>query len=120
MLFRSYHMQIARGGSYLGFDRFGAEFIMPDAERVRCLLELIRSGAGDRVVISHDSVWCFRGEPIPPAVKTQLEEVWNPSHFSRRIVPQLLEAGVSRRQIEQLLVDNPRRFFERGALPALA
>ena len=28
-----YHMRIARGGSYLGFDRFGLDFIHPDDER---------------------------------------------------------------------------------------
>jgi phosphotriesterase-related protein len=48
-----------------------------------------------------------------------MEKDWNPTHFSQKIIPQLLEGGASEEQIEQLLVGNPRRFFEGGALPQL-
>jgi predicted metal-dependent phosphotriesterase family hydrolase len=46
-----YHLGIARGGSYLGFDRFGLDMLRPDAERTRSLLRLIQKGVGDRVVV---------------------------------------------------------------------
>ncbi|MCP4040324.1 MAG: phosphotriesterase-related protein [bacterium] len=115
-----YHMKIARAGSYLGFDRFGLDMMQPDDERVAALTRLIENGAGDRVVVSHDSVWCWRGEPFPPDLRAQMEEVWNPSHFSLRIVPKLKERGVTDNQIETLLVDNPRRFFSGEKLPALS
>ena len=107
----AYHMRIATGGSYLGFDRFGLEILRPDAERVAALLRLLQAGAGDRVVVSHDSVWCWRGEPLPRDLLAQATEIWNPTHFSRRIVPQLREGGASEAQIAALLEDNPRRFF---------
>ncbi len=107
----AYHCKIVAGGSYLGFDRFGLDPIQPDDERVKALLALIRAGHGDRVVVSHDSVWCWRGEPAPPAVQAALEATWNPSHFHTRIVPRLLEGGATQEQIDTLLVDNPRRFF---------
>jgi phosphotriesterase-related protein len=116
----AYHLRIARGGSYLGFDRFGLELLHPDAERVASLVALIRAGAGDRVVVSHDSVWCWRGEPIPRALLDEVERIWNPTHFSRRIVPQLREAGVTDAEIDALLVDNPRRFFANEPLRTLA
>jgi predicted metal-dependent phosphotriesterase family hydrolase len=32
-------------------------------------------------------------------------------HLSTRILPRLLEAGVSQQQIDEMLVENPRRFF---------
>jgi phosphotriesterase-related protein len=115
-----YHLRIARGGSYLGFDRFGLEMLHPDAERVDSLVRLIRAGAGDRVVVSHDSVWCWRGEPIPRALLDEVERIWNPTHFSRRIVPRLRDAGVTEAEIDALLVGNPRRFFAGDPLPALA
>jgi phosphotriesterase-related protein len=115
-----YHMGIARGGSYLGFDRFGLDMLQPDRKRVDALLALLRAGAGDRVVVSHDSVWCWRGEPAPPAIRTAMEAVWNPTHFSQRIVPMLKDAGASDEQIEALVVDNPRRFFSGEKLAALA
>jgi phosphotriesterase-related protein len=114
----AYHMRIATGGSYLGFDRFGLEILRPDAERVAALLRVLQAGAGDRVVVSHDSVWCWRGEPLPRELLAQATEIWNPTHFSRRIVPQLREGGASEAQIEALLEGNPRRFFAGEPLAA--
>jgi phosphotriesterase-related protein len=115
-----YHLGIARGGSYLGFDRFGLDMIHPDAERVAALARLIARGAGDRVVVSHDSVWCWRGQPFPPAVLQAMNQVWNPTHFTLRVIPMLKEAGVADEAIERLLVGNPRAFFAGEKLPALS
>ena len=108
----AYHMKIAERGSYLGFDRFGLDMLQPDTERVAALLRLVRAGRGRQVVVSHDTVWCWRGEPIPSAeILSQMEKVWTPTHFLTRIVPKLRDGGASESDIEALLVDNPRRFF---------
>lgn len=107
----AYHMKIAGGGSYLGFDRFGLENMLSDDVRVSSLLKLLGAGAGGRVVVSHDTVWCWRGTPLPP------NPLWEPTHFTRRIVPKLRAGGATDAQIEALLVDNPRRFFS-GEVPA--
>lgn len=115
-----YHMKIARGGSYLGFDRFGISALQPDDDRVAALASVISSGAGDRIVVSHDSVWCWKGQPFPPAVEQAMTQEWNPTHFSRRIVPKLKDRGVTDEQIDALLVENPKRFFEGQKLGALA
>jgi len=115
-----YHMGIARNGSYLGFDRFGLDMINPDAERVSSLLRLLSSGAGNQIVVSHDSVWCWRGEPAPnPAMFEAMSQTWNPLHFTTRIVPKLIDGGATEEQIEALLVDNPRRFFAGEKLHAI-
>ncbi len=115
-----YHMKIVRGGSYLGFDRFGLDIIHPDAERVTSLLKLIKKGAGSRVVVSHDTVWCWRGEPIERKVLDEIEKVWTPSHFTKRIVPRLLAGGATQADIDTLLLENPRRFFAGEKLAAVA
>lgn len=107
-----YHLGIARAGSYLGFDRFGLEAVDSDRDRVAALVAVLGAGMGDRVVVSHDSVWCSRGEPMPPDVEARLHETWNPAHFDRKIVPMLRDAGIAEEQIEALVHDNPRRFFE--------
>jgi len=107
-----YHMGLLRGGSYLGFDRFGIEVLQPDAKRVAALMALIRRGAGSRIVVSHDSVWCWRGQPIPnPEAFAEMLAVWKPSHFFEHIIPQLKDAGASEADLHALLIDNPRRFF---------
>jgi len=117
----AYHMGLARGGSYLGFDRFGIDAIFPDAKRVASLAKMIQAGAGDRIVVSHDSVWCWKGQPFPPGMLENIgEDAFNPTFFERKIIPQLREAGVQDEQIDRLLVENPRRFFEGAKLDALA
>jgi phosphotriesterase-related protein len=117
-----YHIGIARAGSYLGFDRFGLDMLHPDRERVASLLRLIQKGAGDRVVVSHDSVWCWRGTPIPKSISLGGAGAgnWHPLHFLRNIAPRLRQGGASEAQVTALLVDNPRRFFAGEKLPALA
>lgn len=115
-----YHMGLARGGSYLGFDRFGIDLLFPDETRIASLVKVLRAGAGDRVVVSHDSVWCWKGQPFPPGMLEQLPDAFDPTHFQNKIIPRLREEGVSDEEIERLVTDNPRRFFEGEKLPTLA
>jgi phosphotriesterase-related protein len=115
----AYHLRIAEGGSYLGFDRFGLDVLQPDEKRVESLLRLIRAGRGAQVVVSHDSVWCWRGQPIanPEAFAAAVRN-WEPGHFLRRIAPRLKDAGASDDDLDRLLRENPRRFFAGEPLPA--
>jgi phosphotriesterase-related protein len=116
----TYHMNLIEGGSYLGFDRFGIEVLQPDAKRIASLLAVVKKGGASRVVVSHDSVWCWRGQPIPNTEAfAELLSVWTPSHFFTGIMPKLLEGGATREQIEMMLVENPRRFFSGEAPPAI-
>ena len=115
-----YHMKIARGGSYLGFDRFGLDIVFPDEKRVASLAKMIEAGAGDRCVVSHDSVWCWKGQPFPPGMLENVPDAFDPTHFDRKIVPQLLERGITQDQLDRLVTENPRRFFEGGKLENLS
>jgi phosphotriesterase-related protein len=109
----SYHMNILDKGSYLGFDRFGLDILAPDEQRVEALAALLLKQQERRIVVSHDSVWCTRGQPFPLDMLEGIDPdiLFNPTHFHRNIIPQLLERGVSQAQIDTLLCDNPRRFF---------
>jgi phosphotriesterase-related protein len=40
---------------------------------------------------------------------------WNYLHISKDVLPALREQGVTDEQINQMLVDNPRRLFETAA-----
>ncbi len=116
-----YHIGIARRGSYLGFDRFGIVIFQPDEVRIASLKRLVDAGAGGSIVVSHDSVWCWRGEPLPdPGPFAAMLETWTPTHFFERIVPKLREAGIGDVEIDRLVVENPRRFFSGQAPPAVA
>ena len=114
-----YHMKIARCGSYLGFDRFGLDMIQPDEVRIKSLLRVIEAGAVAHVVVSHDTVWCWRGQPIPDAAAmAAVAPNWQPLHFSRNVAPRLRAEGVTDRQIDTMMIDNPRRFFAGDAIGA--
>lgn len=114
-----YHLSIARGGSYLGFDRFGIPSVSDD-DRAASLARLLNHGAGDRVVVSHDSVWCWKGNPWPVGLRDRIAEQFIPTRFDTEIIPKLHDLGVDDEAIRRLTHDNPRRFFDGEALPTLA
>lgn len=105
-----YHTAMLDRGCYIGFDRFGLEILQPDRLRKAALAGLIAIGFDHRIVLSHDSVWCWLGRPLPRSVGT-LDD-WEPTYVFRKIVPWLRQAGVAQEKIDNLLVHNPRRFFE--------
>lgn len=106
-----YHTDIVGRGSYLGFDRFGLNILESDEARIDALMALLEQNHEKRIVVSHDCVWCRRGHVISDEMMAELGVVFDPTHFHRVIMPQLLERGASREQIETMLVDNPRRYF---------
>jgi phosphotriesterase-related protein len=105
-----YHVAMLDRGCYLGFDRFGLEILQPDRLRKAALAGLVAIGFDHRIVLSHDSVWCWLGRPLPRNVGTL--DHWVPTYVFREIVPWLQQAGVTQEKIDNLLVHNPRRYFE--------
>jgi phosphotriesterase-related protein len=103
-----YHMRIVRGGSYLGFDRFGLETGMPDEVRAASLLKLLKAGCASRLIVSHDSVWYWAGGP---KLGSGAYKNWNPTNFFERIIPMLKNGGATDEHISTMLCENPRRFF---------
>jgi phosphotriesterase-related protein len=99
---------IAGTGASLGCDRFSIEHFNSDANRVETLAALIAEGYTDRVQLGHDGA-CFYdfmvGNPL------FADERPDYLHISKNIVPALLGAGVTPAQVDEMLVDNPRRFF---------
>jgi phosphotriesterase-related protein len=66
-------------------------------------------------MMSHDSIVCWRGRPVPFAnsyddVLAMLPQ-WRPTFIFEHVVPQLREAGLTSEDIDTILVDNPRRLF---------
>lgn len=104
-----YHVDMLERGAYLGFDRFGLEMIHSDRLRLAALIGLVGVGFGHRIVLSHDSVWCWRGRPLQ--IPTALMPNWHPTHVFKRILPALRDAGVPEERITALMRDNPRRYF---------
>ncbi len=110
-----YHRSLAERGAFVGFDRFGITLIQPDEIRVKNVLKLADAGYARNVLLSHDSISCWQGRPVP--FGNRYEDVlamlpdWRPTSILAKIVPQLLAGGLSEADVETILVDNPRRFF---------
>ncbi len=105
-----YLEELIAAGSYLGMDRFGLDGILSTEARVEVVAELCRRGHADQLVLSHDAS-CYldwiAGENALGAVPN-----WHYLHISQDVIPALRKAGVSEEQVDTMLVDNPRRFFE--------
>ena len=105
-----YLCRVADAGSYLGMDRFGLDVLLPFEDRVATVLELLRRGYAERMVLAHDAS-CFI-DWFDPEAKRQVVPRWNFRHISEDVIPALLEGGASQGDIDTMLVDNPRRYFE--------
>jgi phosphotriesterase-related protein len=105
-----YLEELMANGSYLGMDRFGIDGLLPTDKRVAVVAELCRRGHSDRLVLSHDAACYLDWIPgeVPPATMPN----WHYLHISRDVLPALRAHGVTEDQIDDMLVHNPRRFFE--------
>lgn len=99
---------LARTGVRFGFDTFGRELWFAargrqhpsDDVRIDALCGLVDAGLLENVVLAQDI--CLRHEQAAFGGHGY-------AHVLRRIVPRLQARGVSKEQLDAMLVDNPRR-----------
>jgi phosphotriesterase-related protein len=101
---------LAEDGFVLGMDRFGLNAGITFEQRADIVVELCRRGYASSMVLSQDTA-CYI-DWIDPAVRPLLTQ-WNYLHIHDEVLPYLREHGVTDEQITTMLVDNPRRYFER-------
>ncbi|HVF90085.1 MAG TPA: phosphotriesterase-related protein [Blastocatellia bacterium] len=101
---------IARG-SYLGMDRFGIDVLLPFEARVDTVARMCERGHSGKMVLSHDAA-CFN-DWLPEEALPVVLPNWHYLHIHNDVIPALKERGVTDRQIETMLVDNPREILER-------
>jgi phosphotriesterase-related protein len=107
-----YLMELADTGATLGMDRFGIDLFNTTPDRVRTIAALASRGYVDRMVLAHDaSCWIDWFGPDVHAMQAALTPNWHYEHISDDVLPALLDAGVTEEQIDQMMVDNPRRYF---------
>jgi phosphotriesterase-related protein len=102
-------------GVWLGLDRYpgGRTPGTPDWEgRTEVVKKLIDAGHTNRIMLSHDY-------SVPKArhgAEVQAERrMANPDGYlfiTRHVLPRLKDLGASDQDIQQIMVENPRRFFE--------
>lgn len=109
-----YLMKLADKGSLLGMDRFGVEFAITVDQRVATIAEMVKRGYVNHLALSHD---CCAWSDFFPDVADYHRAMprHNYLHIHDDVIPALLEAGVSQRDLDTMFVDNPRRHFEAAA-----
>ena len=105
-----YHLEIARLGCYLQFDRVGAGNYDCD-KQARLIHNLIAGGFERQILVSHDHVPYFYGEF---SAETKGSQGWREKQadftvVTSRLAASLEQLGVSPSRIRTILVENPRR-----------
>jgi phosphotriesterase-related protein len=100
---------LAEKGYVLGMDRFGIDTGLAFDERVDIVAEMARRGYADRMVLSQDAACHI--DWIDP-VLLPMNPRWHFLHIEQDVLPALRDKGVTAEQIDQMLVANPRRYFE--------
>lgn len=102
----NYHLsQLEKPGFFLGFDRTGS---IEDPKAEDSLIELIKRGYTDRLMISHDSIGVWLGRPFDLG---PIATEWYPTYIHKKLIPKMKIYGITDAQISTILVDNPRRYF---------
>jgi phosphotriesterase-related protein len=104
------YQAVARRGFYLGFDTFGRDAYYPshntqlpaDSTRIDALRALLDAGFGAQLLCAQDI--CYRHELVAYGGHGY-------AHILRSIRPRLLASDVPAAAIDQILVDNPRRWL---------
>jgi predicted metal-dependent phosphotriesterase family hydrolase len=106
-----YHKRLAGLGVWVQFDRIGYEKY-PWENRVEFIKPMVDAGFEDQLLISHDAAPYFYTTFWQ---KEKRESDW--LHFSlhpytlilSEVVPSLMEAGISKRAIRKMLIENPKK-----------
>jgi phosphotriesterase-related protein len=106
-----YLEELIAAGSYLGMDRFGVDAILPFEDRVNVVAQMCERGHADKMVLSHDAN-CYL-DTLPEKVQRVAAPNWHYLHIHNDVIPALKQRGVTDEQLRTMLVDNPRRIFER-------
>jgi phosphotriesterase-related protein len=111
-----YLIELADTGVLLGMDRFGLDLFNPTAERVKTIAMLAGRGYAGSMVLSHDAS-CFIDYfgAAHDEARAVAAPNWHYEHISDDVLPALLAHGVTQAQIDQMMVENPVRYFTRKA-----
>jgi phosphotriesterase-related protein len=104
-----YLSALADAGFLLGMDRFGINVETTFEARADTLVELCKRGYADRMVLAHDAA-CYI-DWMDPRLREMMTQ-WNYLHIHDDVLPYVRERGVTEAQIETMLVETPRRYFE--------
>jgi phosphotriesterase-related protein len=106
-----YLEELVGNGSYIGMDRFGIDTILSFEDRVKTVSAMCRRGHAGKMVLSHDAA-CYN-HWLPERPLPMILPRWHYLHIHNDVIPALKQQGVTDEQLHTMLVENPRKIFER-------
>ncbi|MCL1873241.1 MAG: hypothetical protein FWF85_03900 [Clostridiales bacterium] len=111
---REYLIELAKSGAYIGCDQVGYENLLPIKDLAATVIYMCEQGYSKHIMLSNDknitSDFMFG---LNKARRSS--ESWVTGNYSRvheELIPLLRDGGISQEQIDDMLIKNPRRFFE--------
>ena len=100
-------------GCWIGMDRYGLDIYLPTEQRQATVLALLEKGHADRMFLSQD--WCSTLDYFTAAVEEQLVPTaapnWSMTFLFEQVIPELKERGMTGEQLDQVMVENPKRWL---------
>jgi phosphotriesterase-related protein len=100
-------------GCWIGMDRYGLDIFLPTEQRQKTVLALLEKGHSDRMFLSQD--YCSTIDWFPLEVQAHLKEnevpKWSMTFLFEEVIPELKERGMSDEQLDQMMVENPKRWL---------
>jgi len=110
-----YIERLLETGCWIGMDRYGLDLFLPTDRRNATMLALLERGYVDRMFISQD--YCSSIDWFPPEVQVVLKEQavpdWSMTFLFESVIPELKERGMTDKQLDQMMVENPKRWLGR-------
>ena len=90
---------------------FGLDTILSFGERLNTVAQMCRRAHAESIVFSHDPNCFFHW--APRVFVTADPPRWHDRHIHDDMIPALRQRGVTDEQIHTMLVENPRKYFEK-------
>jgi phosphotriesterase-related protein len=108
-----YIERLLETGCFIGLDRYGIDIYLPTENRQTTTLALLERGYADRMFIAQD--YCSTLDWFPRELQDYLKanEVpdWSMTFLFEKVIPELKERGMTDGQLDQMMVENPKRWL---------
>ncbi|XJZ28652.1 phosphotriesterase [Bacillota bacterium Lsc_1132] len=105
-----YILKVLDSGVFIGMDRYGLTSECATENRNTTVIELAKQGYADRMFLSQDH--CCTIDWFPEGAAEQMFPKWTMSFVLEEVIPELKSNGVTEEQINMMMIENARRWFE--------
>ena len=108
-----YIERLLETGCWIGLDRYGLDLFLPTDKRNATRLALLERGYADRMFLSQDYCSTIDWFPLDlqPELKATAVPDWSMTFLFETVIPELNERGMTDAQLEQMMVENPKRWL---------